>query len=99
MKNVTVTFKKQPSSTGLASIGESTVISMKIKRKRFGYIKSPSWMDDFTGWRVIFAVKNMESYVWKRIRNDFITIDEAKEFVKEFFSKEENNNSLYFFED
>ena len=102
MNKLCVTFKKQPRSTGLAAIGESTVIDMKIKKRKFGYITSPSWIDSFFGWRVVFAVKvkkELGIFSWKRLSKHFQTPEEAKKYAKEFFSKEENNNNLYFFED
>ena len=93
----TVTFKKEPQSTGLARIGEGHVVTMKIKKQKFGTIRSPSWNDKFHGWQITFAVKDDESgWKWKRIKDTFVTEELARDFAKNYFPSRASD--LYLFD-
>jgi len=86
MAKIVVTFKKEPQSTGLARIGEGSVVTMKIKKQKFGTIRSPNWNDKFHGWKITFAVKDNDfGWKWKQIKNTFETEELAREFAKEYF--------------
>lgn len=64
-----ISFKKQPRSTGLASIGESQRSDIKVNMKCVGMITGPSWRDTDNSFKVRLMVKDgdQENVDWKWI--------------------------------
>ena len=94
------TFKKQPRSSGLAGIGETEWVDIKVKKKVCGSITGGGWRDN-DGYKIRLTVVDKTSPIgwnWVQLKFRGKNADECREFLKERYESITTNNDLYFSE-
>lgn len=77
---IKVTFKKQPRSKGLASVGEPyPSVDIKINKKCCGYIAAPTWMTKDNKWAIRLMVESDPQWKWVNCTKRFDSEQEARE--------------------
>ena len=85
------TYKKHAAPTGLARVGATTWVDIKIKGKKCGTIYGGGWNSD--GWKIQFCVEDESgsnpNCSWKNVTLKFKgdNLQECKDFLKENFVK------------
>lgn len=83
LKKCSVTFKKQPSSTGLASVGQPyQSVDIKINKQIIGYISAPDWRNTNNIWNIHLAINTENSWSWMRLKKYAKTEQEARDIAK-----------------
>ena len=79
-----VTFKNRPKETGLAAIGAETYSDIKLNGKIVGWISNGHYLRVPRTFQVYLHVCRDDGSGWdnRKLKSDFETLQEAKDFVK-----------------
>ena len=89
-----ISFKKVPASTGLASIGEGKHTDIKLDKKKWGTMFTPSALSSYKDqlWRISFAIMKKDimedknpNCPWKNVtlKHTFETEDATRLWLKD----------------
>jgi len=107
MKKISITFKRQPRATGLASIGTPyPSVDIKLNKQKFGWISPPTWRTDDNKWGIYFSIKKSEpdsnpNCDWKNvsIKTRFDTEEDARQWMVNNIERILEKYQLHFWED
>jgi hypothetical protein len=78
------TFKKQPKTTGLASVGyPHPSTDIKLDKKRVGIISAPNWSTKGGKWEIQLMRETNDDWNWAYVKQKFDSEPEAREWIKQ----------------
>lgn len=95
---LSISFKKNPASPGLAGVGEAQSTKIKADKIYIGDIVGPSWRERGQGWRVSLAIvdDSKAGWRWFTVKETFATEELARDWVRGNLGKFSKTYPLYF---